>query len=98
MVLSVVPCNDVSAQSKNGIDQSYSNLMDSEGTHAKDHGDICSPLCTCNCCQMTVASFKVEPLMPLSKKATEYFSKKIHFQKNDFAYLVYDQIWQPPKI
>lgn len=98
IVLSVVPCNDVHAQSPNNSTDSYSVLLNSEDNHSKDQGDICSPLCSCNCCQMTVTSFKVEPLMPLPKKATEYFSKKIHFQKNDFAYLVYDQIWQPPKI
>ncbi len=95
-VLTILPCNDVKAQSSSGEFTKISSY--SEDSHSKDKGDICSPLCTCNCCQMTVASFKIEPLMPLSKKAPEYFSKKIHFQKNDFAYLVYDQIWQPPKI
>ncbi|WP_276878393.1 DUF6660 family protein, partial [Chryseobacterium joostei] len=97
MVLAVVPCNDIHAQSPNNSKDSYSTISNSEDSHSKDKGDICSPLCTCNCCQITVASFKSEPL-PLQKKVTEYFSKKIHFQKNDFAYLVYDQIWQPPKI
>ena len=94
--LTLMPCNDVKAQSVKG--NSEKKFSYSEDNHSKDHGDICSPLCSCNCCQMTVTSLKVEPLMPLPKKAAEYFSKKIHFQKNDFAYLVYDQIWQPPKI
>ncbi|MGV4415452.1 DUF6660 family protein [Chryseobacterium sp. T1] len=98
MVLAVVPCNDVHAQSPNNSKDSYSTISNSDDSHSKDKGDICSPLCTCNCCQITVASSKIEPLMPLRQKVTEYFSKKIHFQKNDFAYLVYDQIWQPPKI
>ncbi|KQT18171.1 hypothetical protein ASG31_05410 [Chryseobacterium sp. Leaf404] len=98
IVLSVVPCNDVHAQFPESSKETYSVLLNSEDSHSKDQGDICSPLCSCNCCQITVTSFKAEPLIPLFKNRAEYFSKKIHFQKNDFAYLVYDQIWQPPKI
>ena len=82
MVLAVVPCNDIHAQSPNNSKDSYSTISNSEDSHSKDKGDICSPLCTCNCCQITVASSKIEPLMPLRQKVTEYFSKKIHFQKN----------------
>lgn len=96
--LTLVPCNDVNVQLPDNTKQSVSILLDSEDSHSKDQGDICSPLCSCNCCQMTVASFKMLPLISLPKKAAEYFSKKVHFKKNDFAYLVYDQIWQPPKI
>ncbi|MFC7345600.1 DUF6660 family protein [Chryseobacterium zhengzhouense] len=98
IVLSVVPCNDVHAQSPDNSKESYSILINSDDNHSKDQGDICSPLCTCNCCQITVASFKMDSLLSTPQKTTEYFSKKIHFQKNDFAYLVYNRIWQPPKI
>lgn len=100
VVLSFVPCSDVHAQSANftNDNKSFTIANTNNSNHSKDHGDICSPLCSCNCCKITVASFKIEPLIPFQKKVTEYFSKKIHFQKNDFAYLVYDQIWQPPKI
>lgn len=52
----------------------------------------------CNCCHITVASLKAGPVLEDPKIDKAYLSKKIHFQKNDFAYLVYDQIWQPPKI
>ncbi len=98
MVLSFVPCSDVYVQSSKNVKETYSIQQKSDNLHSEEHKeDLCSPLCSCNCCQITVASFKSEPL-PLQKKVTEYFSKKIHFQKNDFAYLVYDQIWQPPKI
>ena len=98
VVLSIVPCNDVHTQLPNNSKQSYNILLNSENSHSKDQGDICSPLCSCNCCQMAIASFKLNTLLLLHQKANEYYSKKIHFQKNDFAYLVYDQIWQPPKI
>jgi len=90
MVLSFVPCSDVYVQSSKNVKETYSIQQKSDNLHSEEHKeDLCSPLCSCNCCQITVASFKSEPL-PLQKK--------VHFQKNDFAYLVYDQIWQPPKI
>ncbi|WPO84335.1 DUF6660 family protein [Chryseobacterium sp. JJR-5R] len=98
MVLSVVPCNDVNAQSQNNVKLPYGNLQNQEDSHSKDHGDICSPFCCCNCCQMPAASCRFEPLSILPDRITEYFSKKIHFRKNNFAYSVYHHIWQPPKI
>lgn len=95
-VLVIIPCNDVKAQSYSGEFTKTSSY--SEDSHSKDNGDMCSPLCICNCCQMTVASFKIEPILNFPKQVESYHHKKILFQKNDFAYLVYDQIWQPPKI
>ncbi|SIP86311.1 hypothetical protein SAMN05880574_10146 [Chryseobacterium sp. RU37D] len=95
-VLVILPCNDAKAQSYSGEITKISSY--SEDSHSKDKGDICSPLCICNCCQMAIGSFKIEPVLNLPKHIKTYFSKKILFQKNDFAYLVYDRIWQPPKI
>ncbi|WP_312422477.1 DUF6660 family protein [Epilithonimonas sp.] len=95
-VLTVLPCNDVKAQSSAGEFTKISSY--SEDSHSKDKGDICSPLCICNCCQMTVGSFKIEPILSFPEQIKLYYSKKILFHKNDFAYLVYDQIWRPPKI
>ncbi|UOU99013.1 hypothetical protein MUU74_03445 [Chryseobacterium daecheongense] len=95
MALSLMPCADVRKQS--GSTNTEVSLSFDE-SHSKDKGDICSPLCICNCCQMTVAAFKMEPLINVPEKVQMYFSKKILFQKNNFAYQVYDHIWQPPKI
>ncbi|GAB0155168.1 hypothetical protein CHRYSEOSP005_04280 [Chryseobacterium sp. Alg-005] len=95
MALSLMPCADVHKQS--GSSNTEISLRFDE-SHSKDKGDICSPLCICNCCQITVAAFKMEPLIDIPAKDHLYFSKKILFQKNNFAYQVYDHIWQPPKI
>lgn len=95
VALSIMPCEDVyrqSGSSKTGLS------INVEESHSKDQGDICSPLCVCNCCQMTVAAFKMEPQIHIPEQIQSYFSKKILFHKNDFAYLVYENIWQPPKI
>jgi len=95
MALSLMPCEDVHQQ----ISSSKSNIsLSMEQSHSKDKGDICSPLCVCNCCQITVTAFKMEAQVSIPKQAQVYFSKKILFQKHDFAYQVYDSIWQPPKI
>jgi hypothetical protein len=94
MAISLVPCSDV--DKKSGF--SETKVERQQDNHQSGHSDICSPFCTCNCCQMTVASFKMEPLLDFPSYIQIYFSKKILFQKNDFAYQVYDHIWQPPKI
>lgn len=97
VALSIMPCLDsANAQSfKQDFNYSLSSKTQ-EDSHSK--ADSCSPFCSCNCCRTTVASYKIEPILVFSRIAAAFFSKKIHFQKNDFAYLVYDQIWQPPKI
>ncbi|WP_370896059.1 DUF6660 family protein [Chryseobacterium gossypii] len=97
MVLSIVPCSDVYAQAPD-VSRNLSITTVGSENHSKDKSDICSPLCTCNCCQITVISFRVEPVITFPFQTSDHYSKKILFQKNDFAYLVYDQIWQPPKI
>ncbi|WP_415324909.1 DUF6660 family protein [Chryseobacterium sp. MMS23-Vi53] len=96
MVLSLVPCSDVHAQSPS-INEVLQVTFQTD-THSKDKSDVCSPLCSCNCCQITVTSFKSDPLIEFPEQVQAYFSKKILFRKNNFAYQVYDHIWQPPKI
>ncbi|MDR6514270.1 DUF6660 family protein [Chryseobacterium camelliae] len=95
-VLTVLPCNDLNAQPYPGT--SATMMSYSENSHSKDRGDICSPLCICNCCQITADVFRQESVLHVPAQVKTYFSRKILFRKNDFAYLVYDQIWQPPKI
>ncbi|SDI56297.1 DUF6660 family protein [Chryseobacterium jejuense] len=95
MALSLMPCEDVSHPLNSG---NKSVSLSISETHSTEKGDICSPLCACSCCQMTVSAFKMDPLLELPEQLPAYFSKKILFHKNDFAYQVYDPIWQPPKI
>lgn len=98
MVLTLVPCNDVNNHPQNNVNQSYSALLNSEDSHSKNQGDICSPLCSCSCCHITVGSFKLNPSLLLPKKTTGYHSKKILFEKNDYVSLVHNKIWLPPKV
>jgi len=95
MALSVMPCEDV--HQKSGSDQTKLS-SGIEESHSKDKGDICSPLCICNCCQITVTAFKMEPLFEIPEQIKALISRKIFFRNNNFAYQVYDHIWQPPKI
>ncbi|AZB09047.1 hypothetical protein EG344_09565 [Chryseobacterium sp. G0162] len=95
MALSLMPCEDLSHPLNSG---NKSISLSISETHSTDQGDICSPLCACSCCQMTVSAFKMDPLLELPEQIPAYFSKKILFHKNDFAYQIYDPIWQPPKI
>lgn len=96
MVLAVVPCNDIHAQSPNNSKDSYSTISNSEDSHSKDKGDICSPLCTCNCCQITVASFKSEPL-PLQKRSLNIFQKRFIFRKMTLRIWYTTKFGNPPR-
>ncbi|MET3034975.1 DUF6660 family protein [Chryseobacterium sp. NRRL B-14859] len=96
MALSLMPCEDVSRPSDSAGNKKIS--LSIHGAHSTEKGDVCSPLCACSCCQITVSAFKMDPLLEVPEQIQTYFSKKILFQKNDFAYQVYDPIWQPPKI
>ncbi|ASW75020.1 hypothetical protein CJF12_12530 [Chryseobacterium piperi] len=95
MALTMVPCEDAHKQSGSS---KTSFSLSIEKSHSKDEGDVCSPLCICNCCQIAVTAFKMEPTISIPEQVHAYFSKKILFQKHDFAYQVYNHIWQPPKI
>ena len=97
MALSLMPCMDVAKAQSKTENRSYS-FIKSEQNDAHSKTDSCSPFCYCNCCRISVTSIKIKPVIEYRKQIKEYFSKKILFKKNDFAYLVYDQIWQPPKI
>ncbi len=96
MALSLMPCEDVSHLSSDTGDKKIS--LNIQGAHSTEKGDICSPLCACSCCQITVSAFKMGSLLEIPEQIPAYFSKKILFHKNDFAYQVYDHVWQPPKI
>ncbi|MBV8324740.1 DUF6660 family protein [Chryseobacterium sp.] len=95
MALSLMPCEDTSRPLDTGNKKIAVSI---QGVHSGEKGDICSPLCACSCCQITVSAFKMDPLLEIPEQIPAYFSKKILFQKNDFAYQVYDHVWQPPKI
>lgn len=95
MALSLMPCEDL--QKETGSAQTRLSFK-ADDSHSKDKGDVCSPLCACNCCQITVAAFRIKALLEVPVSVRAYFSKKILFRKNDFAYQVYEHIWQPPKI
>ena len=95
MALLLMPCEDVHRPSGSDDTKLSLNIQES---HSKDKGDICSPLCVCSCCQITVSAFKMVSIIDIPVQMNMHFSKKILFQKNNFAYQVYDHIWQPPKI
>ena len=91
-----MPCSDVKRQF---VSDNHTQIStDTENSHSDENDDACSPFCFCSCCQVTVTTFKIEPLLKVPSQIQIYFSKKILFQKNNIAYQVYDHIWQPPKI
>ncbi|MGV0846856.1 DUF6660 family protein [Empedobacter falsenii] len=90
-VLSFVPCQDTNTN------RTQVSMVHSEKDNS-DHKDQCSPLCVCNCCQITISSMKFTRLLKTPKVFDPNTSKKIQFKKNTIQNQLYADIWQPPKI
>ncbi len=90
-VLSFIPCQDTNS---NGT---LTSVVHSEN-ETPNHKDKCSPLCACNCCQITISSIKFTRLLKTPKVFEPNTSKKIQFKKNTIQNQLYADIWQPPKI
>ncbi len=63
-----------------------------------EHKDQCSPLCACNCCQITISSMKFIQLIKTPKVFDPIISTKIQFKENTIKNQLYADIWKPPKI
>ena len=90
LALSIMPCNDVhndcsSFKTKSQITQNENH------NHKSDHNDLCSPFCSCDCCQtvmvinFTNTSIKIKNL---------FIESDVKIANHNF----YGNIWQPPKI
>nr|WP_309840439.1 DUF6660 family protein [Chryseobacterium sp. SLBN-27] len=96
IALLIIPCSDVETLRVVGHHNEIS--ISTENSQSSTDDGTCSPFCICNCSHVSVIAFKVEPLLEIPLQVQFYFSKKILFHKNNIAYQVYDNIWQPPKI
>lgn len=96
IILSVIPCNDRIAVS-NVYDMAQTEVT-THTKHNTSHSDFCSPLCSCSCCQITIASMKFTRLVKTPKIIEANISKKIQFKENTIKNQLYADIWQPPKI
>ncbi|MDM1071676.1 hypothetical protein HX001_04115 [Empedobacter brevis] len=94
IILSVIPCKDIESVSNVGMQQI-------EASHTKEnssHKDFCSPLCSCNCCQITISSIVFPQIITTPKLIEVFSSEKIQLRKDFFQNKLYADIWQPPKI
>lgn len=93
LALSVMPCSDIYSN----MTSDNSDSIEISHSEAGDKQDVCSPLCFCNCCQISLMIFDFKAYAELNPILV-FYSKRILFHKNTFAYQVYYPIWQPPKI
>jgi hypothetical protein len=90
--LSVIGCGDSESHLDTCKTVACAHLDAGEDGHHAD-GDVCSPLCTCNCCGGTTLveyfdySFSISEV---SKEGPEHITPKLC--------AVSQVIWQPPKI
>lgn len=96
VALAIIPCADGAAWDQHDMDQSLEAEWTGEVDHDHDDTmDLCSPLCMCSCCHITIRPpMKLDwqlgaPPLVLAKAPT------LPSEVWDFVCL--DDIWQPPK-
>ncbi len=93
LAIAVLPCSD--AENECRTETAASSFVQ-QHSHQTDHNDFCSPLCTCNCCNLTIevkhAAVKVKNARVLSQKKLKY---SLH--TSPYVSGFYGNIWHPPK-
>lgn len=94
LALSVMPCNDAFGMNTNNSSKSEFTQSDNNNT---ERNDICSPFCTCSCCNTPVYlsfdAFSIKANKPVIASRL-----KLPVRNFSFASNFYVNIWQPPKI
>lgn len=95
--LAVLPCADEVGWCVFDLEEAIGVELHKEGDHdhEKECSDHCSPLCNCNCCQMTIrlpikTNFEIIDPVPVFSDPSSLESLL-----KDFTFL--HDIWQPPK-
>lgn len=89
LAISIAPCSDVHGRT----DEAVTTLSQAQ-EHHDEHNDICSPFCSCSCCQsVTVMAFYTHELTTTTIAVNQPFIFEEDFHSSDCA-----SIWQPPKI
>lgn len=87
MALSILPCDDF-----HDVSQIYSNEIVISDSHDDDHDhDLCSPFCSCDCCQ-TIAELVFNiPTPNFIKNSNTAVTPIFHTEKERISTL-----WRPP--
>lgn len=94
LMLSFTPCADSSDYSKTSENIVVSVFE--QDNHQKNHSDLCSPLCMCNCCGTVVAQIGMQ-FFKINEISAIPSGEETSFRLPIVSPLFYS-IWEPPKI
>lgn len=86
-----MPCGDANNDCQNLIESAAASH-----NHKTDFGDMCSPLCFCSCCHVSITLSKLFEGITITDFAIGSHTLPAHLLS--FASEFFGTIWQPPKI
>ncbi len=90
MTMAFIPCADSCDIKTHQNESSIKSAQD----HHEEHSDMCSPLCSCECCSTQITIFKSTSITFLPNSYQELYL----IFKQPFVSSFHSAIWQPPKI
>lgn len=95
LILSSMPCADMEAGSITQLSIEFRTNHDSNSHD--NHIDLCSPFCTCNCCNAQVLTYFMVTTINFPI-VTEIIKTQLPLYKSISYSNFYGSIWQPPQI
>ncbi len=96
MVVSLLPCSDGRNECNNPAQLSQVEQA-TDHNHGNDHNDVCSPFCTCTCCNI-IAGFALQHNKAIDLKPGLTGTLQYPSHPTSFISAYFGNIWQPPKI
>lgn len=90
LVLMVLPCNDVHAQTLLTSKMQFSQVQNGE-----HHEDFCTPFCICSCCTTPII---IQSNTYFEVSYFENFQTKVPVFYKSITSNFFGSIWQPPQI
>ncbi len=91
LVLSFVPCDDILATTINIASDNYFSEQHEEG-HSHD-SDMCSPFCSCDCCQTEAHQITLSTSFVLENISTDLLITPVLINDKELLH----RFWNPPK-
>ncbi len=90
LALSFVPCDDILATTINIASDNYFSEQHEEHSH---DSDMCSPFCSCDCCQIGAEQITLSTSFVLENISTDLLITPVLINGKELLY----SFWKPPK-
>ena len=90
LALSFVPCDDILATTINIASDNYFSEQHEEHSH---DSDMCSPFCSCDCCQIGAEQITLSTSFVSENTSTDLLITPVLINGKELLY----SFWKPPK-